>query len=43
MLRIRNSRFNCNVTPNKLLGDNEKIMTAHNHKKDKEYLAGEGV
>jgi len=43
MLRIKNSRYNCKVTPNKLLGDNEKIMTAHSRKKDKEYLAGEGV
>lgn len=43
MSRIRNSRFNCDVTPNKLLGDNEDIMISHNHQKDKAYLAGEGV
>ena len=36
-------RYNCKVTPHKLLGDNEAILIAHTQQKDKAYLAGEGI
>merc|ERR1719402_60253 len=40
MERIKKSRYGADGDQ---LGDNEKILIAHNHKKDALYLAGEGV